>query len=96
MDWNFLDLNQGKRVLLYSGVRHLGGQMVQNPHRGSIETTTIGKTYPTLYNIYFRQANMEQFIDTLASDESNPGEWDPKAVYDKLPEIQGMTKLWFL
>ena len=35
---------------------------------------------------------MEQFIDTLASDESNPGEWDPKAVYDKLPEIQGMAK----
>ena len=36
---------------------------------------------------------MEQFIDSLASDESNPGEWDPKAVYDKLPEIQGMAKL---
>ena len=47
---------------------------------------------PTLHNIYFRQANMEQFIDTLASDKSNPGEWDPKAVYDKLPEIQGMAK----
>ena len=58
-----------------------------------METTTIGKTHPTLHNLYFRQANMEQFIDTLASDESNPGEWDPKAVYDKLPEIQGMVKL---
>jgi len=34
------------------------------------------------------QSNMEWFIDTLASDEQNPGEWDPKAVYDKLPEIQ--------
>ena len=40
-----------------------------------------------------RQSNMEKFIDTLASDASNPGEWDPKAVYDKLPEIQGMIKL---
>jgi len=38
------------------------------------------------------QANMEQFIDTLASDQSNPGEWDPKAVYDKLPEIQEFNK----
>ena len=31
---------------------------------------------------------MEKFIDTVASDASNPGEWDPKAVYDKLPAIQ--------
>ena len=39
---------------------------------------------------------MELFIDTLASDKRNPGEWDPKAVYDKLPEIQGMVSLCFL
>ena len=42
------------------------------------------------------QSNMELFIDTLASDKRNPGEWDPKAVYDKLPEIQGMVTLCFL
>jgi len=35
---------------------------------------------------------MEKFIDTVASDASNPGEWDPKAVYDKLPEIQEFNK----
>lgn len=38
---------------------------------------------------------MEWFIDTLASDEQNPGEWDPQAVYDKLPEIQGITRQSF-
>ena len=48
-----------------------------------------------MHNEFFRQSNMEKFIDTVASDASNPGEWDPKAVYDKLPEIQGLTKLYF-
>lgn len=38
------------------------------------------------------QSNMESFIDTIASDVSNPGEWDPKAVYDKLPEIQEFNR----
>jgi len=34
------------------------------------------------------QSSMELYIDNVAADINNPGEWNPKAVYDSLPDIQ--------